>query len=109
MMRNFLAFGILIFILFQSCTKINETHPEFIGFWKGSTDEKVYTIRVNEDGTGKFSFTGNGKMGNNSGNVRYKNGNLKIGIRNYTVNKEPFSCEDGIKMEVEGIVFDRVD
>ncbi len=96
-------------ILFFSCGKpIEEVNTDFIGFWQGSDTSKAYTIRIDENGRGKYSFVGGGQMGNSEGRFRYNNGKLRIGgLKALTVQEEPnFDGEFWI-MKVEGVDYTR--
>lgn len=100
-----------IIIILSSCAKtIDETHPEFIGFWQGNNDLKAFSIRINPDGRGKYSYTGDGQMGNFDGRIRIKNERLIIGTKRLKINLFPFSEADGfIYMNIDGVSYKKID
>ena len=97
------------FFIFSSCgKKIEEVNPDYIGFWQGNDDVKSYTIRIEENGQGRYSYVGGGEMGNAEGRVRYRNGKLKIGpFKGLEVSKEPTLSAGLWTMEADGILYVR--
>lgn len=93
----------------SSCgKKIEEVNTDFIGYWQGSDDTKAYTIRIKEDGQGRYSYVGDGEMGNSEGRVRYQKGKLKIGpFTGLEVNEEPTLNAGFWKMKVENVEYVR--
>lgn len=104
-----LALVSVLLVISSSCgKKIEEVNPDFIGFWQGNDDTKSYTIRIEEDGQGRYSYVGGGQMGNSEGRVRYRNGKLKIGpFTGLEVNQEPELSAGVWIMEVEGVIYFR--
>jgi hypothetical protein len=100
---------ISILFVFQSCGKnVSEVKPEFIGYWLGSDDVKSYVIRIKEDGFGRYSYVGNGEMGNSEGTTRYSNGKLRFGaLKGLVVNKEPTFNGNEWEMIVDDILYIR--
>jgi hypothetical protein len=107
--QNIFLIASLIALISFSCGKaIEEVNPNFIGFWQGSDESKAYTIRIDENGKGKYSFVGGGKMGNSEGRFRYRNGKLRIGgMKTLTLEDEPSFDGDFWTMKVEGIIYRR--
>lgn len=111
-MINKIALTLLIiplYLMFASCGKtVEEVHPEFIGYWQGSDEFKSYVIRIKEDGTGRYTYVGNGEMGNAEGKTRFSNGKLKFGaVTGLKVNKEPENNGDQWEMIVNDILYIR--
>lgn len=101
---------VVIILTFANCReKIHQNHPEFIGFWKGNDKLKSYTIRITDDGEGRYAYVGDNDMRNYEGKARYKNGELIIGLKRLTVNQMPYNSEGKQKMEVDGIVYQLFD
>ena len=112
---NIISYPFFLFLLISlyvlsSCSKTVEvTHPELIGFWQGHLNEKAYSIRIDPDGSGRYSSTGDGQMENYQGRVRVKNDQLIIGGKRLTINLFPFSENDGfIRMKVASILFQKI-
>lgn len=106
---SFLMLVALVLIFSTSCgKKIEEVNPNFIGFWQGSDATKSYTIRIEEDGQGRYSYTGGGEMGSAEGRVRYRNGKLKIGpFKGLEINNEPKLLAGVWTMEADGVTYTR--
>lgn len=104
-----LSISVYFTLLLFSCGKtIDETHPEFLGFWKSKTENGTHSFRFNEDGTGKYGFVGDSKMDNKEGKFRIKNDQLSVGLHRFEINAYPFEGEGYTKMIVEKIEYFKV-
>ena len=112
-MHKLISYSIItgFILLLTSCGKsINETHPEFIGFWKSKEEEKgVYTFTFNEDGSGKHGFIGSGKIKNHEGKFRVKNDQLTLGLRRYTIDRFPYDEEEYTEMVVDDVIYFKIE
>ena len=100
---------ISFFIILTNCGKtIEETHPEFIGFWKSKTENGAYTFTFNNDGSGKHSFVGNGKMKNNEGRFRVKDTRLSVGLKHFEINTFPYQGQEYMEMTIDKIDYFKV-
>lgn len=112
-MKNkvYLLLNILaVFLFLSSCgKKVQEVNSEFIGVWTGDKDNIAYTIRIDKEGQGRYSYVGDGKMGNSEGRVRYRNGNLKFGtLSSLKVNSYPELKDDFWVMKVDEVEYFKV-
>lgn len=111
MKKSYLFIVVLVFVFatINSCGKnIEEVNTDFIGYWQGSDETKAYTIRIKEDGQGRYSYVGDGAMGNSEGRVRYRKGKLKIGaLIGLEVNEMPSFNEGFWIMKVENVEYVR--
>lgn len=106
----FIIGSLILSILFISCGKnVEEVNPDFIGVWRGDSNNKTYTIRIGDDGQGRYSYVGDGEMGNSEGRVRYRNGKLKFGaLSSIKVDKYPEFDGEFWGMVVEGVEYVRI-
>lgn len=89
-----------------ACRKVTKTNPEFIGFWSTSVDGTNYVIDIDNDGQGRYKESSGALSGTEiKGPARFKNGVLKIGIKNLTVDKEPYVIGLFTLLDVEGKTF----
>ena len=96
----------LPFVLLSCGKKAIDLDENYIGFWKGSDQDKSYVLRVEEDGKGRYSYTGSGKTSSYRGGVRIKDDKLFVGLKQVEINQLPdfqdsviYMVLDGVKME----------
>lgn len=100
---------LLAFLILTSCGKeITTEAPEFLGFWEGKKDNVAYTIRIDDDGHGRYSSVGNGEMDAAEGSARINNNTLRIGLRRLTIDKHPEETNGNWEMTVNGIIYSRI-
>jgi len=103
------AFISLIFV-FMSCGKqLDDMQSDFFGVWKGEADGVSYTLRLDEEGNGRYAWVGNEDMKNIEGRARIKEDVLHISIRSFKINRFPFMEEGFYYMEMEGVTLKRFD
>ena len=109
MMKKRLVLLIVLFSLAACGDKIILEHPEFIGFWEGADDKKVYSLRVEEDGSGTFAFVGDGKMRSFRGIIRINGNRMRVGTRTLEIITFPIMQDGFFITNLDGIAFRRVD
>lgn len=108
-MKKILVLFFVIISLAACRDKLTMEHPEFIGFWEGSDDKKVYSLRVDEQGSGTFAFVGDGQMRSFRGIIRINGNKIRVGTRILEIITFPI-LEDGFFMaNLDGIEFRRID
>ncbi|MDX1652791.1 MAG: hypothetical protein R3277_09890 [Brumimicrobium sp.] len=109
-MKKLKLLGVLVTLValsLSSCKKIDQSNPEFVGFWKGSDNNKVYVIEIKSNSEGRYSESeGALNSTENTGAAKFKNGYLKIGaFKKFKVDETPFTLNGSTFMKVEGITY----
>ena len=105
-MKRHISLLIILFILLASCGKdVVSNAPEYLGFWEGKKDNQAFVIRIDNEGYGRYSAVGDGKMDSAEGNVRIKDDKLIISLRRLTINQAPFEEAGTWKMTINKVTY----
>jgi len=104
-MKNYLMLLIFSFFLLSCGKEISSSAPEYIGFWEGKDENGAYTIRIDENNYGRYSFVGSGTMDSAEGNAKIEGNKLIINLRRLTIDTPPFEENNTWKMTVNGVNF----
>lgn len=83
---------VLAAFLVMGCRKSNiDEYQSYIGLWAATSNDNDYTLNVNDDGQATYNklSTNSGTSTTYSGKFIKKGSTLKIGLKKFTINKEP--------------------
>ena len=93
-------------LLFISCRKkVSEVDADYIGIWEGADNNGVYSIRIDEQSNGRYSFVGESKMDAAEGKARINNSTIIISFKRLSIDSPPTESEGNWTMVIDGISY----
>lgn len=97
---------LLLALLFISCgKKVSEVDANYIGIWEGADNNGVYSIRIDEESNGRYSFVGDSEMDAAEGKARINNSTLTISLKRLSIDSPPTENEGKWTMIIDGITY----